>query len=78
MALPIDCPYFHTELAKIQSPITYPPTPDRFHVLVFVGGSGTIAGQPFVEGESWVVPKGADPFTIVPGDPAKFLRVWVP
>lgn len=78
VSLPIDCQYFHTEMARIHLPITYPPTPDRFHVLVFIGGMGTIAGQPFVEGEAWLVPQGADPFLISPSEPTKFLRIWVP
>jgi mannose-6-phosphate isomerase len=78
VTLPIDCPYFHTELAIIHSPITYPSTPDRFHVLVFIGGFGTIGDQEFREGEAWLVPQGADPFSISPSEVTKFLRVWVP
>ncbi|MBZ5610988.1 MAG: class I mannose-6-phosphate isomerase [Acidobacteriia bacterium] len=76
--LPIDCPYFHTELARITSPIQYVPASDRFHILVFVAGRGSIADQPFQEGEAWLIPAGAAKFTIHPDDPAKFLRTWVP
>jgi mannose-6-phosphate isomerase len=76
--LPIECPYFHTELARIHLPLDYPPSLDRFHVLIFISGSGQIAGQPFVEGEAWLVPKGVEPFTIEPAGPVKFLRTWVP
>ena len=78
VALPIDCPYFHTELAKISSPLRYKPEPHRFHLLIFVSGSGALDGQPFREGETWLVPAAAEPFTIQPGEPAKFLRTWVP
>jgi len=78
VALPIDCPYFHTELARVQMAITYPPTPDRFHVLVFLSGEGTIGDQRFLEGEAWLVPRGAAPFSIRPVESAKFLRTWVP
>ncbi len=77
--LPIDCPYFHTELARIVIPLRYVPEAQRFHILIFISGMGTIAEQPFQEGEAWLVPAGAEPFTIIPtGDPVRFLRTWVP
>jgi mannose-6-phosphate isomerase len=76
--LPIDCQYFHTELARTSSPLLYKPEPARFHVLIFITGMGTIAGQPFQEGEAWLVPAGGRPFEIEPSNPLKFLRVWVP
>lgn len=76
--LPIDSPYFHTELARIATPIHYVPAPDGFHILIFVAGRGSIAGQAFNEGEAWLVPAGAEKFMIQPDDPAKFLRTWVP
>jgi mannose-6-phosphate isomerase len=76
--LPIDCQYFHTEMARITSPIEYPGANDRFHLLIFAGGSGKIAGQPFSEGEAWLVPPGAGVFSIHPDEPTKFLRTWVP
>jgi mannose-6-phosphate isomerase len=76
--LPIDCEYFHTELAKTQSPLRYSPEAGRFHLLIFLSGSGKIAEQPFREGETWLVPAGASPFLIQPSEPAKFLRTWAP
>jgi mannose-6-phosphate isomerase len=76
--LPIDCEYFHTELARTTSNLLYKPEPGRFHVVIFVSGMGTIAGQSFREGDAWLIPAGGDPFEIVPADPVKFLRTWVP
>jgi mannose-6-phosphate isomerase len=76
--LPIDCEYFHTELARTTSPLLYKPEPQRFHIVIFVSGMGTIAGQPFREGEAWLIPSGGRPFEIEPEDPVKFLRTWVP
>lgn len=76
--LPIDCQYFHTELAKFDLPFEYPASPDRFHLLVFLGGMGGIGDQQFRAGETWLVPKGADSFSIQPDEPTKFLRTWVP
>ena len=77
-ALPIDCEYFHTELARVETLLDYPPPCEDFHLLIFLEGSGTIADRPFQEGETWLVPKGADLFSIVPDGPAKLLRTWVP
>ena len=76
--LPIDCEYFHTELAMTASSLLYKPEPDRFHILIFVSGMGTIAGQQFREGEAWLIPAACAPFSIEPDGPAKFLRTWVP
>ena len=81
--LPIDCEYFHTELAKTSTPLRYSPEAARFHLLIFLSGSGYITGhsgtvEPFREGETWLVPALASPFSIQPSEPAKFLRTWVP
>lgn len=76
--LPIDCKYFHTEVARITTPIDYPPAHDRFHLLIFASGSGVMAGLPFREGETWLIPPGASLFSIEPAEPTKFLRTWVP
>lgn len=78
VALPIDCPYFHAEMAKTQSPLRYTPEAGRFHLLIFLSGTGNIEAQPFREGETWLVPAGAKPFMIQPSEPVKFLRTWVP
>lgn len=78
LMLPIDCQYFHTELARTTSSLLYKPEPQRFHMVIFVSGMGTIAGQAFREGEAWLVPAGGEPFEIEPGEPTKFLRTWVP
>jgi mannose-6-phosphate isomerase len=77
--LPIDCSFFHTELARITLPLEYKPEAERFHVLIFLSGMGAIGDQSFREGEAWLVPAGSAPFTIAPaGDAVKFLRTWVP
>jgi len=78
LLLPVDCEYFHVELARTSSSLLYKPAPDRFHLLIFLSGNGTIAGQDFREGETWLIASGAKPFVIQPADPVKFLRAWVP
>lgn len=76
--LPIDCPYFHTELAMTSSSLLYKPEAGRFHILIFASGLGKIAGQAFREGEAWLIPAASAPFYIEPDGPLKFLRTWVP
>jgi hypothetical protein len=76
--LPIDCQYFHTELAMTSSSLLYKPDASRFHILIFASGFGTIGGLPFREGEAWLIPEGGSPFSIEPDGPVKFLRTWVP
>jgi mannose-6-phosphate isomerase len=76
--LPIDCRYFHTELAMTASSLFYKPEPGRFHIVIFVSGMGTIADQAFHEGEAWLIPAASAPFSIEPEGPVKFLRTWVP
>jgi mannose-6-phosphate isomerase len=78
LMLPIDCQYFHTELARITAPIRYVPAADRFHVLIFVSGLGSIGIEQFREGEAWLIPPGCAAFAIDPSGPVKFLRTWVP
>ncbi len=76
--LPIDCQYFHTELAMTSSSLLYKPELERFHMLIFASGMGTIAGRAFREGEAWLIPAAGAPFSIEPEGPVKFLRTWVP
>jgi mannose-6-phosphate isomerase len=76
--LPIDCQYFHTELARTASSLLYKAEPSRFHIVIFASGIGKIADQAFREGEAWLIPANCAPFFIEPDGPAKFLRTWVP
>lgn len=76
--LPIDCPYFHSELFELTAPMRYQPEAARFHVVIVLAGSGTIAGQPLQPGQAWLIPQGSAPFSLAPDSPVKLLRTWVP
>lgn len=78
LLLPVDCDYFHVELDRAASPLDYRPSSERDHLLIFLSGSGQIAGQAFREGETWLAPAGTQLFPVEPTDPVKFLRVWIP
>ena len=77
-SLPVECQYFHTESMTLSEPAEYTPDPDRFHILVFLSGSGSISGEPFHLGEAWLVPAGTPDFRIAPDGPVRLLRTWVP
>ena len=55
-----------------------PSPPGRMQLLMFLKGSGRIAGEAFEQGEAWMVPAGAGPSLVEPLAPAQFLRTWVP
>lgn len=70
------CPYFQTELVRLEESMLYLPDPGRFQLLIVIGGRGRIGGEPFAAGEGWYVPPGDDPI-IIEGS-ADFLRTFVP
>lgn len=78
VALPLDSPYFHTDLLEASDSLTYQPDSERFHMLICLEGEGRMAGEPYRLGEAWLVPVGAAPFAIEPSTPSRFLRTWTP
>ena len=76
--LPVTCEYFRTESMSLEKTTGYQPDSNRFHILVFVGGAGKIANQPFRQGEGWLVPAGAEPFVIEPAESTVVLKTFVP
>lgn len=73
-----ECEYFRTEEWTLASPRELPSPPGRMQLLMFLKGSGRIAGEAFEQGEAWMVPAGAGPSLVEPLAPAQFLRTWVP
>jgi mannose-6-phosphate isomerase len=54
----VECPYFRTELQKIQGKVECGPLPGPA-LFAAVAGEGTIAGEPFRPGECWLVPSAS-------------------
>ena len=73
VALPVSCPYFHTEMIE---PGWYQPSANRFHLLIALEGEGQIAGERFAAGETWLVPAGAAAFDI--DGEVRILRTRIP
>lgn len=78
VALPVDCPHFHTEKLILDRAQTIAPDPGRFELFIFLQGDGSIAAVPYRLGECWLAEAGCAPFEIAPSSPTELLRTWVP
>ena len=72
------CDYFVTEKLGLSEAINFRPDPERSHLLVVLKGSGTLAEQLFRPGEVWLIPAGAEPFSLQARGGAELLRTYVP
>ncbi len=72
------CEYFRTELVCAVRPSSYRPDPGRVHILLFLEGTGALAGRTFSPGDCWLIPASADPFEITPQRAVRYLRTYVP
>ena len=73
----VSCPYFFTDRLEV-SELRYEPDAGRFHLLIVLEGSGSLAGGRMAPGQVWHVPAGAGPFTIAAEGRAVLLRTYVP
>lgn len=78
VALPVESKYFRTEALHLDNPAEYQPMAGHFELLIFCEGAGTIAGERYRLGETWLIPSGSEPFEIDPTSHTKLLRTWVP
>jgi mannose-6-phosphate isomerase len=68
-ALPVDCPYFHTDSIVVTSESNYRKGPNT-ELLICLEGEAP--------GQVWVVPADVDTFTLQPQRRARFLAVFAP
>lgn len=73
----VECPYFRTESIAITGELLYSGGP-KPEFLICIEGHGVRGGEPFAPGEVWMVPAGAEAFSVVPRRAARFLRTFVP
>ena len=79
VALPVDCPYFHTESVTVVAGQKFVPDPRRFELMIFLEGEGRIEGEQYRQGEAWLMPAGSAPFRVEPvRTQTRLLRTWVP
>ena len=67
--------YFVTELVSLKAGVSTLPAAANTQLWICLEGRGTIAGQPFGQGDVWLMP---DPATVEAGATARFLRTFVP
>jgi mannose-6-phosphate isomerase len=72
------CRYFTTERLRWREAFHYQPDGACRHFLIFLEGSGTIDGQPFRQGEAWLVTAGQEPFAVAPEETVTLLRTYAP
>lgn len=69
--------YFATELHDADAAFEYAPQ-GRMHILIAIGGSGTLGGCAIEPGHVWIVPAMAEPFPVEPQARLQLLDTYVP
>jgi mannose-6-phosphate isomerase len=76
------CPYFATEIWEFAGAIQVTTHPDRFELLVPLGGSGRIQwrseSMPYNPGEAWMLPAALGEYQLTAPAATKLLRTYVP
>jgi len=72
-----ECDYFRTELWSFAGALEYRPNGASPEILVFLGGEGLIAGEPFRLGEAWLS-SGSEAIAITARGEVTMLRTFVP
>jgi mannose-6-phosphate isomerase len=73
-ALPVRCPYFHTEKLEIRGEANKDPF-DRPSGLIVLAGEGLVNGEPFLPGEVYELPAGEE---LSIRGVATILRTYIP
>jgi len=69
--------HFVTEQVGLVAGEARTPEARNCQLWICIGGSGTIGGEPYGQGEVWLLPEGQQP-EIRSGAGARFLRTWTP
>jgi mannose-6-phosphate isomerase len=76
------CPYFAAEVWEFSDAIRATTCPDRFELLVPLGGHGRIQwrseSMPYGPGEAWMLPAALGEYRLVAQSASKLLRTYVP
>ena len=66
-----------TEFVRLDAGAEIRPEPQACQLWIVVEGDGAIGGQPFRQGEVWLLPEDG-PCLIAARTAARFLRTYVP
>ena len=71
-------PYFETELIRFEGSKHCTADGERFHLLIFTRGSGLIDGQPFQQGDCWLIASDCADYVVTASQSVEMLRTFVP
>ena len=78
----VACPYFAVEELGVRNPHIFTASSDRMECLAVTGGGGRVEIQAgwlaYRPGQTWVVPPGSAPYRLVPEEPSRLIRFYVP
>jgi mannose-6-phosphate isomerase len=76
------CPYFATERWEFGNRLKISTSPERFELLIFLGGRGRMefagGAEAFSPAEVWLVPAGLGDYNLVAENHSTLLRTYVP
>jgi len=77
------CRYFATERLSWSGMFPYKPDPSRFHLLIFLEGSGALAGDSWDQahyqpGDAYLIPAECAPLKLRAASPSLAIRSYVP
>lgn len=64
----VQCGHFCIERLQIEQPVSVRSDGEFYHLLICIGGEGTISDRPFRAGEVWFIPATAQPFEVQSND----------
>jgi mannose-6-phosphate isomerase len=74
--------YFALEELSVRHPGIFHSSPDRVEVLSVLEGDGRVENEAgwlgYRRGDTWLIPPGAGLYRLMPGDPTKLLRFYIP
>ncbi|MEZ5366052.1 MAG: hypothetical protein R2748_27895 [Bryobacterales bacterium] len=73
------CPYFAVELLSWSTGLKFRCADvDRFLILAILDGEGTIDGEPYRPGTTFLIPAHAEEFAVVPSTPTRAVCAYEP
>lgn len=77
------CRYFAAERLSWSGTVAYKPDPSRFHLLIFLEGSGSLAGDSWDQtdyqpGDAYLIPAECVSFKVQAASPSLAIRSYVP
>jgi mannose-6-phosphate isomerase len=72
------CPYFAAELLSWSGGLLFRADADRFLILVILEGSGSLAGEAYGPGTTFLIPAHAEPFSVKAASPTRAVCAYEP